>query len=42
MVAVVKDNIMRRYIAYLHLEKGMTDNTIEAYIDDVEKLPIAY
>lgn len=38
MVAVVKDNIMRRYIAYLHLEKGMTDNTIEAYIDDVEKL----
>lgn len=38
MAAVVKDNIMRRYIAYLHLEKGMTDNTIEAYIDDVEKL----
>lgn len=38
MVAVVKDNIMRRYIAYLHLEKGMAENTIEAYIDDVEKL----
>lgn len=34
----VQDNILRRYIAYLRLEKGMSENTIEAYIDDIEKL----
>lgn len=38
MTAVAQDNLMRRYIAHLRLEKGMSPNTIEAYIDDVEKL----
>ena len=38
MGTVTQDNLMRRYIAHLRLEKGMSDNTIEAYIDDIEKL----
>ena len=38
MATVTQDNLMRRYIAHLRLEKGMSDNTIEAYIDDIEKL----
>ena len=38
MPTLVQDNILRRYIAYLRLEKGMSENTIEAYIDDIEKL----
>lgn len=37
-MTTTRDNIIRRYIAYLRLEKGMSDNTIEAYIDDIEKL----
>lgn len=32
------DNLRRRYIAHLRLEKGMSHNTIEAYTDDIEKL----
>lgn len=31
-------SLLRRYIAYLRLEKGMSPNTIEAYIDDINKL----
>lgn len=38
MTTVTQDNLLRRYIAHLRLEKGMSDNTIEAYINDVEKL----
>ena len=38
MAAVTQDNLLRRYIAHLRLEKGMSNNTIEAYIDDIEKL----
>ncbi|MBO7317588.1 MAG: site-specific integrase, partial [Bacteroidales bacterium] len=38
MATVTQDNVMRRYIAHMRLEKGMSDNTIEAYIDDIEKL----
>jgi len=38
MSAVAQDNILRRYITYLRLEKGMSENTIEAYINDIEKL----
>lgn len=38
MAAVTRDNLLRRYIAHLRLEKGMSNNTIEAYIDDIEKL----
>ena len=38
MAAVTQDNLLRRYIAHLRLEKGMSSNTIEAYIDDIEKL----
>lgn len=38
MATVTQDNLLRRYIAHLRLEKGMSNNTIEAYIDDIEKL----
>ena len=38
MSTVTQDNLIRRYIAHLRLEKGMSNNTIEAYIDDIEKL----
>lgn len=38
MTTVTQDSLIRRYIAHLRLEKGMSDNTIEAYIDDIEKL----
>lgn len=38
MAVVTQDTILRRYVAYLRLEKGMSNNTIEAYIDDVQKL----
>ena len=38
MAGVTQDSLMRRYIAHLRLEKGMADNTIEAYVRDVEKL----
>ena len=38
MATTTRDNIIRRYIVHLRLEKGMSDNTIEAYIDDIEKL----
>lgn len=38
MTTVTQDNPIRRYIAHLRLEKGMSNNTIEAYIDDIEKL----
>ena len=38
MAGVTQDSLMRRYIAHLRLEKGMADNTIEAYVSDVEKL----
>lgn len=32
------DSLLRRYLAFLRLEKGMSANTIEAYINDVKKL----
>lgn len=38
MAVVTHETLLRRYVAYLHLEKGMTANTIEAYRRDVEKL----
>lgn len=38
MAVVTQDSLLRRYVAYLHLEKGMSYNTIEAYTRDVEKL----
>jgi integrase/recombinase XerD len=33
-----KANITDKYTAYLRLEKGLSDNTTEAYIDDLNKL----
>ncbi len=33
-----KDNLKKKYIAYLRLEKGLSDNTIAGYTDDLEKL----
>lgn len=38
MAVVTQETLLRRYVAYLRLEKGMTSNTIEAYTNDVQKL----
>lgn len=38
MPTLTQDNILRRYISFLRLEKGVSPHTIEAYIDDVNKL----
>lgn len=33
-----KENLRKKYIAYLRLEKGLSENTIAGYTDDLEKL----
>ncbi len=33
-----KENLRKKYIAYLRLEKGLSENTIAGYTDDIEKL----
>lgn len=38
MKLVVQDALLKQYIAYLHLEKGMSNNTILGYTSDVKKL----
>ncbi len=38
MAVVTQETLLRRYVAYLRIEKGMTSNTIEAYTNDVQKL----
>ncbi len=32
------DDVLKRFMAYLHLEKGLSQNTMEAYTNDVQKL----
>lgn len=34
----LQDPYIRKYITYLKLERGLSPNTVEAYIDDIEKL----
>ncbi len=38
MDLVETDKLRKRYIAYLRLEKGLSENTIAGYTDDIEKL----
>ena len=33
-----QDTLLRKYVAHLRLEKGMAENTIMAYVDDIKKL----
>ena len=35
---IVDKNIIRRYIQYLRLERSYTDNTLDAYVCDLQKL----
>jgi integrase/recombinase XerD len=37
-MATKEKNIINKYITWLRLEKGLSDNTAEAYIDDLNKL----
>ena len=35
---IVEKNVLRRYIQYLRLERSYTDNTLDAYVKDLQKL----
>ena len=32
------DNVVRKFRRYLKLEKGHSENTVDAYMHDIEKL----
>jgi integrase/recombinase XerD len=34
----IETDIINKYVTYLNLEKGLSDNTSEAYFDDLSKL----
>ncbi|MBO4641364.1 MAG: site-specific tyrosine recombinase XerD [Bacteroidaceae bacterium] len=37
-VGIVEKSVLRRYLQYLRLERSYTDNTLDAYIKDLQKL----
>jgi len=37
-MAQKEKNVIDKYLSYIHLEKGLSDNTAEAYLDDLNKL----
>ena len=37
-VGIVEKSVLRRYVQYLRLERSYTDNTLDAYIKDLQKL----